>query len=465
MRRRTLLSASSGGGIDPTTGRGTIGDYEVVDLGLPSGLLWATCNVGATKEEGLGNYYMYGKGTRKYNSSDSYYQGTEDPLASSADTATQVMKNGWRMPTQTEFIELSGNTTYSWTTINGINGGKFTSKTNPNAYVFFPAAGDYYDGSIDDKGSSGFVWSSTPSGSRHAYYLYFGSGYKYVYSNSRDCGFSVRGVHNKPGEPMPPMSVLFVNKNDTTQKQIFEKDDWPAASDWTPIGIVVVPSSHNRYGDNTNGVMSLGCLNTDGTMQPTGTPEPTDNVTMQWGGYGTDTSLTNYTTCDGSNTTGFVQGQAYSTVTTLRYLANDTRLIVYPYTDLTATENSVISNGSLSDYDGVGNTNILNASASAYVAAAACKKFYTIGTSAGDWYLPACGELAYLPSIRYQVNDTISALNSKYGTVGVQLNTDVKYWSSSEWNYMYAWMVSMYNGFTSGLAKNDSAYVRAFLRF
>ena len=62
--------------------------HDYVDLGLPSGTLWATVNVGATTETDYGNCYMYGKGTTTYNSSDSAYTGTEDPLSSSVDTAT-----------------------------------------------------------------------------------------------------------------------------------------------------------------------------------------------------------------------------------------------------------------------------------------------------------------------------------------------------------------------------------------
>jgi len=267
----------------------------------------------------------------------------------------------------------------------------------------------------------------------------------------------------QPGEPMPPLSVLFVSKNDTTQKGIFEKDNWPSASDWTPIGIVVVPGSHRRYGDGTNGVMSLGCLNTDGTMQTTGTK---DDLTMIWVYDNSfDTPLTNYTTCNGSNPKGYVQYQANSGSTALSYYT--TPNVAYPYTDLTATEHSVITAGCLSDYDGVGNTNILNASTSTYYAAAACKKFKTSGTSAGDWYLPAEGELAYLPSIRYQVNDTISALNTKYGNgsqVGVQL-TNNTYWSSSEYAGYGAWYVAMYGGGVVDGNKNYDFCVRAFMRF
>lgn len=193
LRRRTLLNTS--GGIDPTTGRGFVDGYEVVDLGLKNGLLFATCNVGATEETGYGDYYMYGKGSRKYNSSDSIYEGTEVPLASNADTATQVMGEGWRMPTKEELQDLVGKTNFEW--INnfnesGINGAKFTSKTNPSAYVFFPAAVRIND-SISNFIS--FTWSSTPNEKDYAFLLLCQTSVKYITSSNRRDGVSVRGVH------------------------------------------------------------------------------------------------------------------------------------------------------------------------------------------------------------------------------------------------------------------------------
>jgi len=199
MRIRELLSTSSGG-IDPTTGRGMIGKYEVVDLGLPSGLLWATCNVGATREAIYGDFYMYGKGAQTYYYEDSEYEGMENPLASSVDTATQVMGSGWRMPTQTELNELINNTAFSLYTIDGRYGGKFTSKTNPNAYVFFPFAGNYIDGNYQSYNRHCNVWSSTPKDNSNSYAFYCGDGYpsspyKGVSDSPRNYGFSVRGVH------------------------------------------------------------------------------------------------------------------------------------------------------------------------------------------------------------------------------------------------------------------------------
>jgi uncharacterized protein (TIGR02145 family) len=194
MRRRTLLNASNDG-FDPTTRRKKIGGYEVVDLGLASGLLWATCNVGATKETEYGDYYKYGKGSQKYNYGDDTYEGTEDPLDLSVDTAAQVMGYEWRMPTQAELQDLIYGTNYSWATINGVKGGKFTSKTNPNAYVFFPAAGEYRAGSILYVGTDVYLWSSSSCGVNSARYMYSYNNNNGVNCEARSCGLSVRGVY------------------------------------------------------------------------------------------------------------------------------------------------------------------------------------------------------------------------------------------------------------------------------
>ena len=169
--------------------------HEYVDLGLPSGTLWATMNVGASSETDYGNYYMYGMGSKTYDSTDRPYEGTEDPLALSADTAAQVWGGDWHMPTREQMQELTANTTYQWVTNykdSGINGGTFTA-TN-GAVLFIPAAGYWDDGSQSDVGDYGDCWVSSPNGSDDAYVLLFGNGYKGVGYDSREYGFSVRGV-------------------------------------------------------------------------------------------------------------------------------------------------------------------------------------------------------------------------------------------------------------------------------
>ena len=172
-------------------------DYEFVDLGLPSGTLWAKCNIGAESETDYGNYYMYGKGDRQYNGSDSAYTGTENPLDPTKDTATVVLGAPWHMPTKEQFQELIANTTYSWQTNfngSGINGGKFTA-ANGN-YVFFPASGIKDDGSRYFEGGSAYPWSSTPSdSSTYAYHLNALTNNCYVNAdNKRSYGSPIRPV-------------------------------------------------------------------------------------------------------------------------------------------------------------------------------------------------------------------------------------------------------------------------------
>jgi hypothetical protein len=178
------------------TGDPVIDGHYYRDLGLPSGTKWATMNIGASSETDYGNFYQYGKGANQYaaTSGQSDYSGTEDPLATSADTAAQVWGGNWHMPTQAQFEELAANTTYTWTTVNGTNGGLFTSNINGNS-IFIPAAGYWLDGSRSIEGSYGSVWSSSPLDSDFAFYLLFRSGGKYVTNSiDRKYGFSVRPV-------------------------------------------------------------------------------------------------------------------------------------------------------------------------------------------------------------------------------------------------------------------------------
>ena len=195
------------------------GVYEYVDLGLPSGLKWAKCNIGAEKETDFGDYFMWGETTpdtnytwvnykygdgsnfSKYNTGLNGYGGTIDnktTLDLEDDAATQIMGDGWRMPTQDEYKELIDNTEYKWFddfNSSGVSGGKFTSKINGNS-IFIPAAGTYDNGSVVDVGEEGSVWSSSlvTSNSSNALGLFFSSDYCYMGGNLRCTGLTVRGV-------------------------------------------------------------------------------------------------------------------------------------------------------------------------------------------------------------------------------------------------------------------------------
>ena len=169
--------------------------YEYVDLGLPSGLKWATCNVGATKPEGYGNYYAWGETKTKvsYISSNSLNYGKQmnDISGNSKyDVATAKWGGNWRMPTKAEQEELKNNCTWTYTIQNGVYGFKIKSKTNSNS-IFLPVVGPIVDGC-----DGGTYWSSTPYeyGNLEAFYLNFVNHNPDIYSHYRYIGRPVRPV-------------------------------------------------------------------------------------------------------------------------------------------------------------------------------------------------------------------------------------------------------------------------------
>ena len=192
----------------------TINGHEYVDLGLPSGLLWATCNVGAETPEAYGNYYAWGETTTKseYTEENSVTYGRQmNDISGNAqfDAATANWGDGWRMPTYNEMQELLDNCTFEWTTQNGVNG---YNVEGPNGNsIFLPAAGDRYGSSLNNAVSHGFYWSSTPKDyyDSYAYSLTFYSGYRNMTYPYRDRARSVRpvsggdftGPEEQPEEP------------------------------------------------------------------------------------------------------------------------------------------------------------------------------------------------------------------------------------------------------------------------
>lgn len=195
-----------------------INNHEYVDLGLPSRLKWATCNVGATAPEEYGDYFAWGEVEPKttYNwSTYKYCNGSSSTLTKYCnnssygnngftdnktilnpedDAATANWGGNWRMPTKAEQDELRNNCTWDWTTQNGVNGYKVIGP-NGNS-IFLPAAGDMYGGALDSAGSLGYYWSSSlyTDNPSNAYNVGFGSDYVDWYYINRFCGFSVRPV-------------------------------------------------------------------------------------------------------------------------------------------------------------------------------------------------------------------------------------------------------------------------------
>lgn len=189
---------------------GDLNGHVWVDLGLPSGALWATCNVGATTPADYGDLFAWAETTTK----EEYYFGSYkyvddhgsvtkynksdfiDMLQPVDDAATASWGYGWRTPQEEEMRELIDNCAHEWTTQNDVNGIIFKAKNGKQ--IFLPAAGNICDGNeLDGAGALGFYWTSTlvPEYHDFAWYLFFGSDeFEMAHLYSRACGFSVRPV-------------------------------------------------------------------------------------------------------------------------------------------------------------------------------------------------------------------------------------------------------------------------------
>ena len=229
--------------LDPYNG------HAYVDLGLPSGLKWATCNIGATKPEEYGDYFAWGDTVpyykeghsqddpcsdwkddkdgytwtnyrfrtsgdsgnnvkfSKYNTSSNYgnngFQDDKTTLDPEDDAASYQWGGSWRMPTQADFGELQDNCKWDRidagnTEFGGIAGYKVTSQKEgyKDRFIFLPAAGYRFGTSLYGVGRYGYYWSSSlyTDSPECAYRLFFSSNFVDRYYNLRYCGQSVRPV-------------------------------------------------------------------------------------------------------------------------------------------------------------------------------------------------------------------------------------------------------------------------------
>ena len=198
--------------------------HEYVEIG---GVKWATMNIGATSPTESGLYFQWGdtqgytadqvgngEGKKAFTFYANYkywndtsrvmtkYNATDGKtvLEPSDDAVTAVWGNGWRMPTNEEFMTLGNAVNAVWTTDyqgSGINGLVCVDKTDPSKVLFFPAASYALEGTVGGIGSYGFYWSSSlgSDGVSHAYSLYLDSdGISLGTRGRRSIGCPLRGV-------------------------------------------------------------------------------------------------------------------------------------------------------------------------------------------------------------------------------------------------------------------------------
>lgn len=283
--------------------------------------------------------------------------------------------------------------------------------------------------------------------------------------------------------------------------------DYPA-SRFTPIGVVVIPGSHDVYGTGQCGVMSLVEMSCD-----TPTTGSTSSKYMCWGPSTDISTLTNFsytpyvgTTSSPGDSVGTIIGQS----TNYTYMPSDlfdyeiiqcphdtNSYYIIPSTPINTSPSPYLTDGSrnpsyyqtsspsstnncLSDFDGIGNTSKIVAqrgikdysswkptfdTKADYPAASCCDMFYTNGTNQGNWYLPACGELGYMMSRFKAINEAISKITTVYGSsYGVSIVKYYNHWSSSEYSSREARKIDGNFGAVDYSGKWNKCHVRAFLR-
>lgn len=174
--------------------------HEYVDLGLPSGLKWATCNVGASKPSEHGDYYAWGeistKASYDEDNCETYGKELDDISGKSFYDAARANWGGiWRMPTVADFQELLDVCTWKWTSQNSHNG--YFVKGPNGRTIFLPATGQRYETSLNSADELGYYWSASPYESYscwYAYSLYLSDHDLSVEEYGREGGHSVRPV-------------------------------------------------------------------------------------------------------------------------------------------------------------------------------------------------------------------------------------------------------------------------------
>lgn len=262
--------------------------HEYVDLGLPSKILWATCNVGAKKPSDYGLYFSWGETETK-----TFYPRTggkwgqaelatlisqgvvdsENNLTSQYDAATVFWGKEWNMPTSENFKELVSYCTSQWTEINGVNGILFTSKVNNNT-IFFPSAGFKRESEPTVQiGVRGYYGSATVNDDSYSFnYLYLSQEEIKMAAFSRSYGITVRPIRKNDIDGYEyvdldlPSGTLWAKRNLNAPCEEASGDSFAWGETVTKE---VFTESNSRWMKKTNDELkALGVINSTGILNP-----------------------------------------------------------------------------------------------------------------------------------------------------------------------------------------------------
>lgn len=308
------------------------------------------------------------------------------------------------------------------------------------------------------------------------------------------------GSNNIPGkEDAVAGDILCAKANGS--KKIFKSEDYTdiSGSGWTPIGVVVIPPSHDVYGTGEGAAISF-------KYAYYGDPDNGSNFSsFMFGSNYTDITLNSYTFVsvispkntstkiepDASLAQGYLpsdkyKGGSYPSLTDsdagYAYVSYGSRYFIPSpydngYKSIYYSYPLDTNESCMSDFDGVYNTNIFLSLATAqsdwrtaseitnystpgyYPVVCCCWRYHTIGTNQGDWYLPAIGELGYYFARYSIIRKTLDnfELDSEY--IG-------HYWSSTPSNQSQVWALRNDNyGQIAHYYKNDVAAAKMYIRF
>ena len=181
---------------------GYINGHGYVDLGLPSKIKWATCNIGAEKYYDYGDHFAWGeiqmRNLYNYNNCKNYGSFGDITKNPKYDAPTYLWGSGWCLPSKKDFIELKNKCRWEWKVFNGHCGYKITGPNGKS--IFLPASGNYWGGKIDFLNEGANYWSSTPTTDietrvgKSSDNLNFGKDFIFINNCDRAFGNSIRPV-------------------------------------------------------------------------------------------------------------------------------------------------------------------------------------------------------------------------------------------------------------------------------